>query len=196
MNTPTSDVQDQADMERLVTGHDAALNELMNRHGERLFHYLIRVLQDESEAADIAQETFSRVYLNRSRFKAGAKFSTWLFTIATNLARDRHRWLTRHRPVSLDATNDQDSSLKDTLPSNVPTASEQMEREERASAVRKALAALPEDLRVPLILSEYENQSHAEIGAVLDCSAKAVEMRIYRARQQLRNSLADLLKEG
>ena len=62
--------------------------------------------------------------------------------------------------------------------------------------MRKALAALPEDLRVPLILSEYENQSHAEIGAVLDCSAKAVEMRIYRARQQLRSSLADLLKEG
>ena len=66
----------------------------------------------------------------------------------------------------------------------------------RVAAVRRALAALPEELRVPLVLAEYEERSHAEIAEVLDCSAKAVEMRIYRARQQLRATLAGLLKDG
>lgn len=193
MNTITSEDQDQADMQRLVSGHDAALESLMNRHGEKLFHYLIRLLQNETEAADIAQEAFARVYLNRTKFHAAHKFSTWLFTIGTNLARDRQRWLTRHPQISIEASDDHESGLKNTLRDRSPTPPEKLQQDERTTAVRQALSALPEELRVPLILSEYENQSHAEIGAVLDCSAKAVEMRIYRARQQLRITLGPLL---
>jgi RNA polymerase sigma-70 factor (ECF subfamily) len=175
-------------------GRDTALNELMSRHGERLFHYLIRVLQDEAEAADLAQETFARVYLNRTKFQAGKKFSTWLYAIATNLARDRIRWLTRHRHVSLEGTREDDEGgLQNVLPAGDRTPREHLEASERAAAVRRALAELPEDLRVPLVLSEYEEQSHAEIAVVLECSPKAVEMRIYRARQQLRASLAPFL---
>ncbi len=178
-------------MGRLAGGHDAALNDLMERHGERLFHYLIRVLQDEQEAADLAQETFARVYLHRAKFKTGRKFSTWLYAIATNLARDRLRWLSRHRHVSLEGRPDnEEAGLQNVLPADTPGPRDRLESEERVAAVRRALAALPEDLRVPLVLAEYEEQSHAEIAEVLDCSAKAVEMRIYRARQQLRASLA------
>ena len=193
MNTTPSDALDQADMTRLAQGHDAALNALMERHGERLFHYLIRLLQNETEAADLAQETFVRVYQNRDRFNAGRKFSTWLYAIATNLARDRLRWHSRHPNVSLEGKDDDETGLKNVLPANQPTPREALEAAERAAAVRRALAELPEELRVPLILSEYEEQSHAEIAAVLDCSPKAVEMRIYRARQQLRAALAPLL---
>jgi RNA polymerase sigma-70 factor, ECF subfamily len=190
MNTTASDDQDRADMARLAEGRDAALDDLMGRHGERLYHYLIRVLQNEMEAEDLAQETFARVFLNRSKFKADKKFSTWLFTIATNLARDRLRHWSRHPAVSIDATEDSESGLKNILPARGPNPTEKLELEERAAAVRRALAALPEELRVPLVLAEYENQSHGEIAAVLDCSPKAVEMRIYRARQQLRDLLA------
>ena len=193
MNTITSDAQDQADMARLAQGHDAALNALMERHGERLFHYFIRLLQNETEAADLAQETFVRVYQNRMRFVSGRKFSTWLYAIGTNLARDRLRWRSRHPGVSLEAEADGESGFKQVLPSCQPTPREALEAEERAAAVRRALAELPEDLRVPLVLAEYEEQSYAEIAAVLDCSAKAVEMRLYRARQQLRIALASLL---
>lgn len=193
MNTTTSDAEDQADMARLVAGHGAGLDALMARHGERLFHYLIRLLQDEAEAADLAQETFARVFQNCARFHPDKKFSTWLYTIATNLARDRLRWLGRHRHVPLEPRDDEDAGLKDILPSGGPTPRESLEREERADAVRRALAALPEDLRLPLILAEYEERSYAEIAAVLNCSPKAVEMRLYRARQQLRSSLAPLL---
>ena len=190
MNTIPGDAQDRSDMARLVEGHDRPLNDLMARHAERLLHYLIRVLQNESEAEDIAQETFARVYLNREKFNPQKKFSTWMYALATNLARDRLRWLSRHPQVSLDSGPDEESGLENVLPSGAPGPNESMDLAERAAAVRRALAALPEDLRVPLVLSEYENQSHAEIGQVLDCSAKAVEMRIYRARQQLRAALA------
>jgi RNA polymerase sigma-70 factor (ECF subfamily) len=192
MNTTPSDAQDQADMARLTAGDDPALNSIMARHGERLFHYLIRVLQDDNEAADLAQESFVRVFQNRQRFDPDKKFSTWLYAIATNLARDRLRWMSRHPQVPLDSDETDPAGIHAARAATQPTPHEALVTEERAAAVRSALAQLPEELRVPLILSEYEEHSHAEIAAVLDCSAKAVEMRLYRARQQLRARLAPL----
>jgi len=185
---------DRADMTRLVAGHDAALNELMERHAAKLFNYLTRCLQNEEDAADAAQETFVRVYQHRARFDPHHKFSTWLYTIATNLVKDRYRWRSRHPQVSLDAENE--TAGKDfggALPAEVPSPVEMMEATERAEAVRRAVAALPDELSIPLVLAEYEERPQAEIGEILGCSAKAVETRIYRARQQLRVSLANLL---
>ena len=194
MDTPSTDELDRADLGRLADGHDAALNDLMDRHGERLFHYLVRTLQDETDAADLAQETFVRVYQNRQKYDPRRKFSTWLYTIATNLCRDRIRWRGRHPHVSLHAEpSDNGPSLSDTLPSPACPPDEMLAAEERAEAVRRAVQALPKELRLPLVLAEYEDQSHAEIAAVLNCTAKAVEMRLYRARQQLRATLASLL---
>lgn len=182
-------------MARLVAGHDAALNELMARHSGRLFGYLVRILGNEPEADDLAQEAFVRVYLNRARFRPSARFGTWLFAIATNLARDRLRWRARHPHVSVEADESgSESGLKHTLAAADPTPAENLEAAERAAAVRQAVAELPEELRLPLVLAEYEEQSHAEIAVVMDCSPKAVEMRIYRARQQLRERLAPFFK--
>ena len=195
MNAPTPDKLDVQDMSRLAAGHDAALNELMERHGEKLFHYLVRSLQNEDDAADLAQETFAKVYQSRTRFDPSQKFSTWLYAIASNLVRDRYRWRSRHPQVSLDAESDATGdSFRDSLPGGGPSPNESVQVEERAEAVRVAVAALPEELRQPLLLAEYEERSHAEIGAILGCSAKAVETRIYRARQQLRASLGRLLE--
>ena len=195
MNAPNPDKLDAEDMSRLAAGHDSALNDLMQRHAERLFHYLVRSLQNEDDAADLAQETFVKVYQNRARFDPQQRFSTWLYAIASNLVRDRYRWRSRHPQVSIDAENETTGhSLRDSLPGGGPVPSESMQAGERSEAVRQAVAALPEDLREPLILSEYEERSHAEIGEILGCSAKAVEMRIYRARQQLRSSLGRLLE--
>jgi len=197
MNPPNPDEQDALDMQRLAAGHEAALNDLMERHGEKLFHYLFRSLQNEEDAADLAQETFVRVYQHRAKFDAGQKFSTWLYAIASNLVKDRYRWRSRHPQVSLDAENDTTGdSFREILPGHSPSPSERMQTGERADAVRRAVAALPEELRQPLILAEYEERSHAEIGLILKCSAKAVETRIYRARQQLRVSLGALLERA
>ena len=195
MNAPNPDELDVQNMSRLAAGHDAALNELMERHGERLFHYLVRSLQNEDDAADLAQETFVKVYQSRTRFDPSQKFSTWLYAIASNLVRDRYRWRSRHPQVSLDAESDATGdSFRDSLPGGGSSPNESVQVEERAEAVRVAVAALPEELRQPLLLAEYEERSHAEIGAILGCSAKAVETRIYRARLQLRASLGRLLE--
>ena len=193
MTPADSDAQDRSDMGRLSSGDDAALNALMDRHGERLFHYLLRQLNNESDAADLAQESFVRVYQNRTRFDPAHKFSTWLYTIATNLLRDRFRWRQRHPQVSLDAEREEAGAILDTLPDTAATPAEQIVTEERAVEVRKAIESLPDDLRSPLLLSEYECLSHAEIGAVLSCSTKAVETRLYRARNHLRKRLETLI---
>ena len=180
-------------MRRLVGGHDAALNELMGRHAEKLFHYLVRCLQDESDAADLAQETFARVYQHAARFDPGQKFTTWMYSIATNLVRDRYRWRSRHPQVSLEAGGGEtEAGFKDRLPASGPSPDEQLQSQERAAAVREAIAALPDDLRQPLILAVYQEMPQAEIAAILRCSIKAVETRIYRARQHLRQRLAAL----
>jgi RNA polymerase sigma-70 factor (ECF subfamily) len=195
MNTPDPDELDVQDMRRLAEGHEPALNDLMERHAGRLFHYLVRCLQDEEDAADLSQETFVKLYQNRTRFDPRQKFSTWLYTIASNLVKDRYRWRTRHPQVSLDAENEKTGkNYPDAWLQDGQTPPDRLESQERAEAVRDAVAALPEELRQPLILAEYEGRSHAEIGAILGCTAKAVETRIYRARQHLRASLSDLLK--
>ena len=182
-------------MARLAAGNDAALNELMARHSQRLFCYLVRILANETDADDLAQETFVRVFQNRARFRPSAKFSTWLFAIATNLTRDRLRWRARHPHVSVEADeSDPERGLKHTLAASDPSPAENLEAGERAAAVRRAVAELPEELRVPLVLAEYEEQSQAEIAGVLACSPKAVEMRIYRARQEWRRTLSKWLK--
>jgi len=197
MNAPNTDEMDVQDMRRLAEGHEAALNTLMERHAEKLFHYLVRCLQDEQDAADLAQETFVKLYQSRARFDTGQRFSTWLYAIAGNLVKDRYRWRSRHPQVSFDAENGATGgSFYDTLPQDGPSPTDDAQKQERAEAVRRAVAALPDELRQPLILAEYEERSHAEIGAILGCTAKAVETRIYRARQQLRASLGRLLKSA
>jgi RNA polymerase sigma-70 factor (ECF subfamily) len=190
-----SDDRDRADMIRLAAGHGAALNELMERHAGRLLNYLVRCLQNDEDAADATQEAFVRVYQNRAKFDADQKFSTWLYAIATNLVKDRYRHRSRHPQVSLDAENEATGeNFRESVPEQKPTPSESLQGAERAEAVRKAVTELPEELRTPLILCEYEDLSHAEIGEILKCSAKAVETRIYRARNQLREKLAWLLE--
>jgi len=94
-----TDARDRSDMERLAAGQDAALNDLMERHATPVFHFLCRMVGNEDDANDLAQETFVRVFRARASFRAGEKFSTWLFTIAANLARNHFRWRSRH-PMS------------------------------------------------------------------------------------------------
>lgn len=190
MCTTNTEELDRADMARLVEGHDAALNDLMNRHATGVFHFLYRMLGNEDDANDLAQETFVRVFQHRTRFEPDAKFSSWLFTIAGNLARNHHRWRSRHPNVALDAANeDTHQSLGDVLPAIDATPSEAAEKEERSHAVRGAVAVLPEDLREAIILCEWQDLAIAEAAAILKTTPKAVESRLYRARILLREKL-------
>ncbi|HXU78322.1 MAG TPA: RNA polymerase sigma factor [Methylomirabilota bacterium] len=194
MAIPNADEQDRSAMQRLANGEDSALEELMSRHSERLFHYLLRVLQNETRAADLAEEAFVKVYQNRLRFKPVYRFATWLYTIATNLARDFQRYQTRHPQLSLDGKPEGGvADFRETLAESGPNPGETLESLERAEAVRRAVGGLSEELRIPLVLSVYEEKSHAEIAEILQCSPKAVEMRIYRARAELRIRLERVL---
>jgi RNA polymerase sigma-70 factor (ECF subfamily) len=178
-------------MLRLKGGDDLALNEIMRRWQEPLTAFIYRYVGNEADALDVAQETFAHVYESRDRYEPRAKFSTWLYTIAGNLCRNFGRWQQRHPTVSLHAhTGDDDSSLEATLPSPDELPSDTAERNDLASAVREHIQALPHDLKTAVLLFEYQELSHQEIAAVLGCSPKAVETRLYRARKILREGLA------
>jgi len=179
-------------MLRLQAGDDRALDALMDRWQMPLRRFLTRSLHDETEAMDLAQETFVRVYSHRTKFRPGARFSTWLFSIALNLCRDHIRRGKVRPVVSLDENalalaSDRVGKTSDDAPdANLLQA-------ETAQTVRSAVEALPEPLKTAVLLCEYEELSLAEAAAVVGCSSKAVETRLYRARALLRRSLASLL---
>ncbi|MFO1452697.1 MAG: sigma-70 family RNA polymerase sigma factor [Opitutaceae bacterium] len=181
---------DRADMARLVAGHDPALNDLMERHAGVLFGFLCRFIGDEDAANDLAQETFVRVYQHRMDFKAGMRFSPWLFTIGGNLARNHLRARSRRSEVPLESGTDEGwDSKAESLPAAGFAPDEQVSRQEQREAVRRAVAELPDDLREAMVLCELEERSVFEAANILDTTVKAVESRLYRARQQLRRRL-------
>lgn len=175
---------DREAMERLASGEDLALNGIMERWKRRLVAYLYRFTGNEAAALDLAEETFVQVYQGRLKFRPGKPFSTWLFGIAANLARNHLRWHRRHPTLAMEEAGEVSTGQD-------PGRS--AEAKERESAVRSAIAALPPDLRESLILAEYERLSHAEIAVIAGCSVKAVERRISRARDILRRELAHYL---
>lgn len=190
MSTHESDALDQADMARLVAGHEAALNNLMERHAGVLFGFLCRFIGDEDAANDLAQETFVRVYQHRTDFKSGMRFTSWLFTIGGNLARNHLRARSRRPEVPLESGTDEGGgNLAESLPAAGSRPDEQAARQEQQDAVRQAVAELPDDLREATVLCELEDRTVAEAASILDTTVKAVESRLYRARQQLRRRL-------
>jgi RNA polymerase sigma factor (sigma-70 family) len=172
-------------MDRLRGGDDRALNELMDRWEKPLTTFLFRYTGNEAAAIDLAQETFVRVYEHRHTQRGGS-FSAWLFSIAANLSKNHARWKARHPTVSLNLDGE---NVRD-FPSPAASPCEEAAREEIAAAVREAVQELPHDLKTVTLLFEYQEQSHSEIAAALGCTPKAVETRLYRARQLLREKLA------
>jgi RNA polymerase sigma-70 factor (ECF subfamily) len=185
-----ADAQDRADMERLAAGGDAALNDLMERHATGVFRFLCRMLGNEDDAADLAQETFVRVYRGRASFRPAERFSTWLYTIAANLARNQFRWRSRHPAISLDAGAAAGEVPAGALPSGEQAPDAAVLAAERAAGVREAVDGLPPPLREVIVLCEWEERAVAEAAAILRSSPKSVESRLYRARQLLRVRLA------
>lgn len=177
---------DEALASALRDGNDTALDALMLRWQLPLRAFLFRHLQNEADALDLAQDTFVRIYRHRENYREGARFSTWMFQIALNLCRDHGRRRARRPLVALDAAPE--SSDAQPSPDSAAIA------DERTAAIRAAIAALPENLRAPLLLSTYDDLSHIEIAKIIDATPKAVETRLARARHQLRQTLARWLK--
>lgn len=189
MATTDADALDRADMQQLKAGDDDALNRLMQRHANPVASFIFRMVTNEADAEELAQETFVRLYRARDTYRPDARFTTWLFTIAANLARNELRRRSRHPNVSLDAPDDHEQNLGDCLPASGAAPDHAMSGQERLEEIRGAVARLPDDLREALVLCEWEEMTMADAAAVLKTTAKAVESRLYRARNLLRERL-------
>ncbi|HUR60251.1 MAG TPA: sigma-70 family RNA polymerase sigma factor [Opitutaceae bacterium] len=176
-------------MAALAAGDDQAMAGLMARWEVPLKRYLQRLLLNAADAEDLAQETFVRLYKARRDFKRGAAVSPFLYAIASNLAKNRLRWRGVRRLISLGGGGRDHPALQ-VADASAASGAEAALESERVNAVRNAIAGLPHDLRIAIVLAEYEGLSHAEIGAALDCTPKAVEGRLHRARAALRTTLA------
>jgi RNA polymerase sigma-70 factor, ECF subfamily len=177
-------------MLRLKNGEDSILNELMTRWQQSLVAFIYRYIGHETDALDLAQETFVRVYETRRRYTAKAKFSTWLFAIAANLCRNYLRWRQRRRDSVPETRDAEAAELAESVQSLEDSPDQAAMKSESISLVRTAIDKLPHDLKTVILLYEYQSLSYAEIASVLKCSLKAVEMKLYRARQLLRERLA------
>ncbi len=185
---------DQELMARLASGDDLALNELMTRWRSRIASFLYRMTTCVETAADLAQETFVKLYQTRHRYRPEAKFSTYLFAIANNLARNQARWKLRHPTVSLDQDPEEAARLIEPVdPGQTPD--EAAISAERSKAIHQAFRELPAELREAMSLFIYEDMSYAEISSVVGGSPKAAETRIYRARQVLKDRLKPTLRQ-
>jgi RNA polymerase sigma-70 factor (ECF subfamily) len=198
MDIETTDQLDRRDMALLVAGNSQALNNLMERHAPALYGFLCRLLGDEKEAEDLAQETFVRVFTSCRAYRPEHRFTTWLFTIAANLARSRWRSLSRHPLQSLDVGFDGESPEHglEQLAVDYKNPAQQVLDQERAHAVRTAVNRLPDDLREVIVLCEWEDLSMAEAASILGTTPKAIESRLYRARKELRKILRRWLEDA
>jgi RNA polymerase sigma factor (sigma-70 family) len=176
-------------MLRLKSGEDSILNELMTRWQQPLVAFIYRYIRHETDALDLAQETFVRVYETRHRYTVQAKFSTWLFSIAANLCRNHLRWRQRRREAGPETRDTEDAELAERVQSLDDAPDQAAMRSESISLIKVAIDKLPHDLKTAILLYEYQSLSYAEIAPVLSCSVKAVEMKLYRARQLLRDRL-------
>lgn len=184
-----SSVTDEALMAALQKGDDTALAALMERWELPVKAFLLRLGVPSAGVEDVAQDAFVRLYEQKGKFRAGCAFKPWFLTIAGNLGRNALRWRGRHPGESLEAAEAGGFVLADGA---AISPAEAAERSSTAAGVRAAVAALPEPLRGVIVCVELEDLSHAEAAAVLGCSVKAVETRLYRARQALRELLGDL----
>ncbi|MGA7913993.1 MAG: sigma-70 family RNA polymerase sigma factor [Candidatus Acidiferrales bacterium] len=187
-----SDVQLMLDVK---AGDDASFNLLLQKYRTPLINFLYRMVRDTATAEDLAQEVFLRVYRARKQYSPSAKFTTWLFRIATNLALNSVRD-NRHRQmdVSIDAPVEEDEAPLQLRARDMRIDEHMIERD-RADFIRQAIASLPEKQRVAVLLHKYEEMDYAEIAKILECSESALKSLLFRAYETLRVQLAPLVAQ-
>jgi len=174
-------------------GDDSSFELLLQRYRTPVINFLFRIVRDSATAEDLAQEVFIRVYRARESYAPSAKFTTWLFRIASNLALNRLRD-SRHQQmeVSLDApAGEEDSAME--LPARELRVDQMMVERDRVKLIRCAIDSLPEKQRVAVLLHKYEEMDYVEIAKVLDCTEAALKSLLFRAYETLRVQLAPLV---
>jgi RNA polymerase sigma-70 factor, ECF subfamily len=187
-----SDVQLMLDVK---AGDDASFDFLLQKYRSPLINFLHRMVRDTATAEDLAQEVFLRVYRARKQYTPSAKFTTWLFRIATNLALNSVRD-NRYAKLALplDAPAEEDATPME-LPAPVMRIDEHMIERDRTEFIRRAIASLPEKQRAAVLLHKYEEMDYGEIAKILDCSESALKSLLFRAYENLRVQLAPLVTQ-
>ena len=190
-----TDVQLMLDVK---AGDEQSFALLLHRYRTPLVNFLYRMVRNREQAEDLAQEVFIRVYRARADYVPSAKFTTWLFRIATNLALNSVRD-TRHQrmEVSLDAPVTVDSEEGDERPLDVaeknPNIEEHLVQEAQRAMIRHAIDKLPEKQRAAVLLHKYQDLDYGEISKILSCSESALKSLLFRAYETLRVELAPLV---
>jgi RNA polymerase sigma-70 factor (ECF subfamily) len=178
-------------MIRVREGDGASFGVLLEKHRSSVVHFLYRMVQNQAVAEELAQEVFLRVYRSRGTYEPAAKFTTWLFRIATHVAlnalRDgkNERWQERLDDDSSDAPARQVSDRR-------PSVEQSMVYEAKLDEIRKAIAALPAKQRAAVLMHKYEELEYSQIAKVLSCSESAVKSLLFRAYETLRARLAHM----
>lgn len=188
-------MDDAAIMLELRAGNMAAFDVLLEKYRKPIINFMFRMVHSQAVAEELAQEVFLRVYRSRETYRAEARFSTWLYRIATNLGVN-HARDTRHEraasTVYLDQTDDETGSTPD-VADGTPGVETRMVYDERMAAIRDHVLALPERQKTAVLMHKYEGMDYKQIGEVLKLSESATKSLLFRAYQTLRDKLKDFV---
>jgi RNA polymerase sigma-70 factor (ECF subfamily) len=182
-------------MLQVKAGDDSAFEYLVQKYRRPMVNFMFRMAHNNAAAEDLAQEVFLRVYRSRESYEASAKFTTWLYRIATNLAVNHARDTRHERPentVSLDEP-DQESGHTMDLPDRRPSAEATIVQRERLAAIRQRVQALPERQRMAVVMHKYQQMEYRQIADVLKLSESATKSLLFRAYETLREQLKEFV---
>jgi RNA polymerase sigma-70 factor (ECF subfamily) len=177
-------------MLRVKDGDGASFAILLEKHRLPVIHFLYRMVQNQAVAEELAQEVFLRVYRSRESYEPTAKFTTWLFRIATHLALNSLRD-GKYRRFE-ERLDDDSSETPRQVSDHRPTVEQNMVRQARLDEVRRAVAMLPEKQRAAVLMHKYEEMEYSQIAKVLNCSESAIKSLLFRAYETLRARLAHM----
>lgn len=182
-------------MLRVAAGDDSAFDYLVEKYRRPMISFMYRMTHNQSVAEELAQEVFLRVYRSRLTYAASAKFTTWLYRIATNLAVNYARDTKHERPENIVCIDEPDTETGMTVdvPDTGLNAEQNILRRERLEAIRKKVDALPERQRTAVIMHKYQNMDYKQIAAVLKLSESATKSLLFRAYETLRDTLKQFL---
>jgi RNA polymerase sigma-70 factor (ECF subfamily) len=182
-------------MLRVKAGDESAFEYLVQKYRRPMLSFMYRMAHNSAVAEDLAQEVFLRVYRSREKYEASAKFTTWLYRIASNLAVNHARDTRHERPentVSLDEP-DQESGLTMDVPDDSLSAEENIVKRERLAAIRQRVQDLPERQRIAVIMHKYQQMDYRQIAEVLKLSESAIKSLLFRAYETLRVQLKEFV---
>jgi len=189
------EVTDADIMLRVKAGDDSAFDYLVQKYRRPIINFMYRMAHNSAAAEDLAQEVFLRVYRSRANYEPTAKFTTWLYRIATNLGVNYARDTRHERPENVTNLDEPDTETGQTpdLADKTPSVEEEISRRERLAAIKKKVEALPERQRMGVLMHKYQQMDYRQIAEVLKLSESATKSLLFRAYETLRQELKEFI---